>query len=325
MGKSTQTTVLKKRKLTANNSDKKPQKKLKTNEKHKIKEKALTVNKKIKETKDGNIKISDANDTSTANKKLKKKETDKTKGTAQDGKEKCPDETDSQGSSDEHLPLSEILKKSKEKQSIPEKPNIKHRTKKLSLNKIGKKVEGKIELSKSESSLGISNKNDIKKETKEASLSREKKSVKANIKKNIETSSKVAKQSPSKKEKCDTPLPSKSDTGDLKNAKPKGLIKHDGHSPVKTKSLKEKIMNKKHSPVKEILHKTKSELGSIAHDTDEDGDESDMDWEDVAGNCCRNKHNYRDYSHGGREREFPTYSLFKPHPADPMLSMLLTL
>ena len=278
MGKSTQTTVLKKRKLTANNSDKKPKKKLKTNEKHKNKDKALTVNEKSKETKDVNIDVLHTNEVSTAKKKTKKKETDKTESTV----EKCPDKLDSQGSSDEHLPLSEILKQCKTKQNVKEKPNIKQMTKKSSLNQIGKKVEGKVELSKSESCFKISAKNAIKKDTKEVLLYAEKKSVKANIKKNVETSNKVPKLSPSRKEKCDTPLPCKSDTGDFKNAKPKGLIKHDGHSPIKTTSLKEKIMNKKHSPLKEIVHKTKSELGSTAHDTDEDGDESDMDWEDVA-------------------------------------------
>ena len=282
MGKSTQTTVLKKRKLTANNSDKKPQKKLKTNEKHNIKEKALTVNAKIKETKDGSNKILNANEISTVKTKAEKKETVKTKNTAGYGKEKCPDKSDSQESSDEHLPLSEILKQSKAKKNVKKKPNIKQTTKNSSLKQIGKKVEGKIELLKHESNLEISNKNAIKKETKEVSLSAGKKSVQANIKKNVETSNKVAKLSPTKKEKCHSPLPCKSDTGDFKTVQPKGLIKHDGHSPVKTKSLKEKILNKKHSPVKEIIHKTKSDLGSSAHDTDEDGDESDMEWEDVA-------------------------------------------
>jgi hypothetical protein len=279
MGKSTQTTVPTKRKLTANNSDKRTPKKLKTNEKHKMKEEALLVGKESKETKDVTVKISDNNDTCSAVKKPERKtETDKAKDAAQYRNEKCPDKSDSQGSSDD-LPLSEILKQSKAEKNVKKKPNIKRKTTKP-LNQIGKKVEGKVELSKSEAGLGISNENIVKKKTQEISLSTQKKTVKTNIKKNVETSSKDTKTIPSNSKQCQLPSPVKCKSG----VKERSLVKHGG-SPGKTKSIREKILNKKHSPLKEFIQE--SELGS--HSTDEDGEESDMDWEDVAGNCAENR------------------------------------
>ena len=242
MGKSTQTTVPTKRKLTANNSDKRTPKKLKTNEKHKMKEEALLVS---KESKYRN--------------------------------EECPDKSDSQRSSDD-LPLSEILKQSKAEKNVKKKPNIKRKTTKP-LNQTGKKVEGKVERSKSEAGLGISNENIVKKKTQEISLSTQKETVKTNIKKNVETSSKDTKTIPSNSKQCQLPSPVKCKSG----VKERSLVKHGG-SPGKTKSIREKILNKKHSLLKEFIQE--SELGS--HSTDEDGEESDMDWEDVAGNCAEN-------------------------------------
>ena len=286
MGKTDQNTLPRKRKLSANNSEEKPNKKIK-----KLKNNGKNKRTESKESTIVDVKLSDNNDTRNSAKKVAKEgkskvQTTKAKKTRRSTKEKCSDKSVSHESSDEQLPLSEILKRSKAEQNVKEKLHIKSKTKKsLSLSQIGNKVEGEVKIVKSNTGLG---RNTMKKETNVVPSHAKEKSFKANINK---TSNKDVKINPSKKEECKASLPvkPKRNAKDFEDTQEKSLVKHEGLSPVKTK--KKISVNKEetegHDPsVKEMIRE-RNVVGNVEESDDEgeDGDESDMDWEDVAGNC----------------------------------------
>ena len=294
MGKNDQSTLPRKRKLSANNSEEKPNKKikkLKNNGKNKRTEKETSES---KERTIVDVKLSDDNDTCNSAKKVAKEgkskvQTTKVKQTKRSTKEKSADKSVSHESSDEQLPLSEILKRSKAEQNaknVKEKLHIKSKTKKsLSLSQIGNKVEGEVKIVKSNTGLG---RNTMKKETNKVPSHAKEKSFKANINK---TSNKDVKINPSKREECkaSSPVKPKRNATDFEDTKEKSLVKHEGLSPVKTK--KKISVNKEetegHDPsLKEVIRE-RNVVGNVEESDDEgeDGDESDMDWEDVAGNC----------------------------------------
>jgi hypothetical protein len=128
----------------------------------------------------------------------------------------------------------------------------------------------------------------MKKETNKVPSHVKEKSFKANINK---TSNKDVKINPSKKEECkaSSPVKPKRNAKDFEDTKEKSLVKHEGLSPVKTK--KKISVNKEetegHVPSLNEMIKERKVAGNVEESDDEgeDGDESDMDWEDVAGNC----------------------------------------
>ena len=207
------------------------------------------------------------------------------------------DKLSSQESSDDQLPLSELLKQNKVEQKVKEKLKTKKR---LSVNatqelsSLLKPVEAKVKLSKSVGTPVKNLKRTHLKGSDGVFASPEGKSVAANFNENhpAKTANKDSKVKFCNEEENKRPSPTKHTkrTAESEGAKKNVLIKHRGFSPVKTKLGKEsnsagKKQTEGHALMKEMLVKEVNVGERIVEDSDDDGEESDMDWEDVAGGC----------------------------------------
>ena len=209
----------------------------------------------------------------------------------------------SQESSDDQLPLSELLKRNKLEKNVEEKC----KTKKCSpvkttkepkgLSSLPKPVDAKIKLSKSvvttvkiaeETCLKGSDGVSSSPKGKQLATSVNENSP-ANLKKAVNKDSKIT-LSNKEESKGHSPTKRKRNVTESGGAKEKGLIKDRGHSPVKTKSGKEsshagKKQTEGQALMKEIVKEMKVGERIVKDSDDDDGEESDMDWEDVAGGC----------------------------------------
>ena len=208
------------------------------------------------------------------------------------------DKLSSQESSDDQLPLSELLKQNKVERKVKEKVKTK---KCLSVNttqelsNLPKPVEAKVKLSKS---VGTPVRNvrgtPLKGSDGVFTSDLEGKSIIANFNENHpdKTANKDSKVMFCNEEENKRPSPTKhkKSTTESVGAKKNILIKHRGLSPVKTKLGKEsnsagKKQTEEHASMKEMLVKEVNVGERIVEDSNDDGEESDMDWEDVAGGC----------------------------------------
>ncbi|CAB3998693.1 DNA repair complementing XP-C cells [Paramuricea clavata] len=309
-----------KRKLSANICEENPRnkkKKMRSNEKNKRKNEKSLVCEKSNEGTIINDKISD--DSKTSAKKVakgSKTQTSKAQKAVTPTQEKCRKKSVNNESSDE-LPLSEIIKRSKAEQNVKEKLPIKKKPKKCSpSSQVGRTVEAKVKIVKSATNLDSSSKNAAKKEKNEVSSCPKGKSFKANNKNTLtdvdqtsnrdttkvkekvfkaknsdQTSNKDAKTSSSNKQECKAPSPvkHKRKAKDFEDAKGNSSAKYKQLSSNETKSRKEKVSLGEEQTVGHLSVKEMAKEGKVSErivedfdDSDEDGDASEMDWEDVA-------------------------------------------
>ena len=309
MAKNSRQTLSVKRKLSTDDSGRnvtKKIKKLKTAEKHKEKEDSVVSKDSNKRTV---TSVKKSNQKSNSVKKITKenKSKNQTKNAQKVVKSTLAENCQSsQESSDDQLPLSELLKRNKLEKNVEEKCKtkkylpVKTTKEPKGLSSLPKPVDAKIKLSKSvvttvkiaeETCLKGSDRVSSSPKGKQLATSVNENSP-ANLKKAVNKDSKIT-LSNKEESKGHSPTKRKRNVTESGGAKEKGLIKDRGHSPVKTKSGKESShAGKKQTEGQALMNEIVKEMKvgerivkDSDDDDDDDGEESDMDWEDVAGGC----------------------------------------
>lgn len=294
-------TMSKKRKLSSGNHGnpaKKPVRKLKTHEqRNQRKDKDSSIGGKT-EADDASLKISDQENKNYCNlatrvKKEEKIQISKTRKAAKSMKDNHGD-LPSQESSDD-LPLSHISKKRKEKRTTNKQlSNVNSKVENSSFpNREGHKVEAKLNIVKTTTKLGDSVKTPTKaKNSKDVSIVPSALEVNINkisVSEIAQKSHSKSKTNISREEKSKTPLSSKrkGEAKKVESVKGSSLFKQE-QNPIEIISKKENSIVNREQAKKNVLKGLVKQTQEIDHEhdnegSDADGEDSEMEWEDVAG------------------------------------------